>query len=125
MTRSIARCRSFGVAGQVQGISGLTIEASDLPLASGIAVPHRQLWRKHSMAEVIGFQKDATLLMSLSDVGGVARGDTHQQRRRRAPRIGCSAINCWAGCSTVSGKPIDGKGRIPSGQSCGGLMGAA
>ena len=73
---SIDRTMPLHIAGQVQGISGLTIEASDLPIPLGSLCRIDSFGGRSSMAEVIGFQKDATLLMSLSDVGGVARGPT-------------------------------------------------
>jgi flagellum-specific ATP synthase len=66
------------------------------------------------MAEVIGFQKDATLLMSLSDVSGVSRGDIISNVAA-APKIGCS--NQLLGRVLDGfGRPMDGKGPIPRGQ---------
>ena len=111
---SIDRTMPLHIAGQVQGISGLTIEASDLPIPLGSLCRIDSFGGRSSMAEVIGFQKDATLLMSLSDVGGVARGDTISNVSA-APRIGCSD-QLLGRVLDGYGRPIDGKGPIPTGQ---------
>jgi flagellum-specific ATP synthase len=100
----------YEITGTVQGISGLTIEASDLALPMGSLCRIESLGGKESMAEVIGFASDRTLLMALSSVGGVSRGD-RIQNVSAAPRIWCSeqllgrVINGF-------GEPIDGKGPL-------------
>src|SRR5207248_1850052 len=65
----------FRVVGQVQGISGLTIEASDLPLAVGSLCRISSYGAQSSIAEVIGFKHGRTLLMPLSQLAGVSSGD--------------------------------------------------
>ena len=52
----------FGVVGQVQAISGMTIEASDLTLPLGSLCQIHSFGGKTSRAEVIGFRQDRTLL---------------------------------------------------------------
>ncbi|MBC7784114.1 MAG: FliI/YscN family ATPase [Burkholderiales bacterium] len=105
----------FGVIGRVAAISGLTIEATDLPMPVGslcrISVGGSD---SHAvLAEVIGFQGDRTLLMSLSNVSGVSRGD-RIENQSGAPRIWCSdrllgrVINGF-------GDPIDDGGPLPRG----------
>ena len=100
----------YAVTGSVQGITGLTIEASDLALPLGALCRIESLGGRRSNAEVIGFQHDRTLLMALTDVSGVARGD-RVTNIASAPRIWCSeqllgrVINGF-------GEPIDGKGPL-------------
>ena len=81
----------FGIAGRVSAISGLTIEATELPLPVGslckISVGNAS--RQTISAEVIGFQGERTLLMSLSNVSGVSRGD-RIENVTSAPRLWCS-----------------------------------
>lgn len=103
------------IVGQVQAISGLTIEASDLPVPIGSLCRIESLSGKSSVAEVIGFQEDRTLLMPLSSVSGVARGD-RVENRSSAPRIWCSDELLGRVLNGL-GDPIDGKGALPSGQS--------
>jgi FliI/YscN family ATPase len=70
---------------------------------------------KSSTAEVIGFQNERTLLMALSSIAGVARGD-RIENVAATPRIWCSdqllgrVINGF-------GEPIDGKGALPLSES--------
>jgi FliI/YscN family ATPase len=100
----------YAITGTVQGITGLTIEASDLALPMGSMCRIDSLGGKHSMAEVIGFASDRTLLMALSSIAGVSRGD-RIQNVSAAPRIWCSeqllgrVINGF-------GEPIDDKGPL-------------
>lgn len=103
------------VAGRVEAISGLTIEATDLPLPLGSLCRISSFGGRTSMAEVIGFQGDRTLLMPLSSVAGVARGD-RIENVTSAPRVWCSeqllgrVINGF-------GNPIDGKGPLTLSES--------
>lgn len=100
----------YRVVGQVQGIAGLTIEATDLPLPLGSMCRIQSFGRHESLAEVIGFRNDRTLLMPLSSTAGVSRGD-RIENLATFPRLWCSqellgrVINGY-------GKPIDGKGRL-------------
>jgi flagellar biosynthesis/type III secretory pathway ATPase len=78
----------FRVVGRVQAISGLTIEACDLALPLGSLCRIQSIGGKASVAEVIGFQGERTLLLPLSGMGGVARGDSIENITS-APRVGC------------------------------------
>ncbi|MGH7176404.1 MAG: FliI/YscN family ATPase [Tepidisphaeraceae bacterium] len=99
---SVDAAMPFRVVGQVQSISGLTIEASDLPLPIGSLCRIDSFGGRASSAEVIGFQHDRTLLMTLSGVGGVSRGD-RIENVASAPRIAC--------CPQLLGRVLDGFGR--------------
>src|SRR5207248_11631726 len=79
----------FRVVGQVQGISGLTIEAAELPLAIGSLCRISSFGAQSSIAEVIGFKHGRTLLMPLSQLSGVSAAD-RVQNIASAPRAGCS-----------------------------------
>jgi FliI/YscN family ATPase len=111
---TIDRTMPFRIVGQVQGISGLTIEASDLPLPLGSLCRIESFGGRRCMAEVIGFHKDATLLMSLADTNGVSRGDPIFNVAA-APRIGCCP-QLLGRVIDGFGRPIDGNGPIPNGQ---------
>jgi len=100
----------LGVIGQVQGISGLAIEASGLPLAIGSMCRIRSYGGKTSLAEVIGLAGDRTLLMSMSDLSGVCRGDAIENIAS-APRIWCSE-QLLGRVLDAFGSPIDGQGPL-------------
>jgi flagellum-specific ATP synthase len=105
----------FRVVGQVQGISGLTIEAAELPLPVGSLCRISSFGAQSSIAEVIGFKHGRTLLMPLSQLAGVSSGD-RVENIASAPRVGCSQellgriINGY-------GQPIDGRGPLHMCQS--------
>ncbi len=105
----------FGVVGAVQGISGLTIEATDLALPLGALCRIHSLGGRSSTAEVIGFQADKTLLMSLTPPLGVARGD-RVASLAASPRIWCSD-QLLGRVLDGFGNPIDGKGPLPLSES--------
>jgi FliI/YscN family ATPase len=100
----------FGVCGQVQAISGMTIEACELTLPMGSLCRIHSFGGKTSTAEVIGFREHATLLMPLSQTSGISRGDRIESVSA-APRIWCSeqllgrTINGF-------GEPTDKKGPL-------------
>jgi len=100
----------FGVAGQVDAISGLTIEAVALALPLGSRCRISSLGGRFSMAEVIGFQGDKTLLMPLTAPVGVARGD-RVENIEAAPRIWCSE-QLLGRVLNGFGEPIDGQGPL-------------
>lgn len=100
----------YGVTGQVAAISGLTIEATDLALPMGALCRITSLGGKTSMAEVIGFDSDRTLLMALSSVAGVARGD-RIQNVTAAPRIWCSD-QLLGRVLNGFGEPMDNRGPL-------------
>jgi FliI/YscN family ATPase len=100
----------LGIRGRVQGISGLTIEASDLPVPVGSLCRIESFGGKLTMAEVIGFLQDKTLLMPLSALGGVARGDVIENVSA-APRIWCSP-QLLGRVLNGFGEPMDNKGPL-------------
>jgi FliI/YscN family ATPase len=100
----------FGVAGQVDSISGLTIEAIALPLPLGSRCRIQSLGGRSSVAEVIGFQGDKTLLMPLTSPVGVSRGD-RVENVEAAPRIWCSR-QLLGRVLNGFGEPIDGQGPL-------------
>jgi flagellum-specific ATP synthase len=102
----------LGVAGHVQAISGLTIEACELPLPLGSMCRISSMGGRTCLAEVIGFQSERTLLMPLSATAGVSRGD-RIENISAAPRIWCSPRLLGRVIDGL-GRPIDGKGRLPS-----------
>ena len=99
---------TYGISGQVAAISGLTIEATDLPLPVGATceIDAGGTSTNRVRAEVIGFQGDRTLLMSLSNVSGVSRGD-RIELLSSAPRLWCSDHMLGRVINGL-GEPIDG-----------------
>ena len=100
----------YRVTGSVQGISGLTIAASDLALPLGALVQINSFGGKTSLAEVIGFSEGSTLLMALSEISGVARGDT-VENLASTPRMGCSS-DLLGRVLNGFGDPTDSQGDI-------------
>jgi len=100
----------FGVVGQVQAVSGMTIEAAGLTLPLGSLCRIHSFGGKTSTAEVIGFDHDRTLLMPLAAMSGVARGD-RIENLSAAPRIWCSD-QLLGRVLDGFGQPIDGKGPL-------------
>ncbi len=98
---------TYRVVGQVQGLSGLTVEATDLPLPVGATCRIHSFAGNTCMAEVIGFRQERTLLMPLSNPTGVARGD-RIENIAGGPRIWCSD-QLLGRVLDGHGQPIDGK----------------
>src|SRR5688500_15875855 len=105
----------FRVVGRVQGIAGMTIEASDLTLPLGSLCRIDSFGGRESRAEVIGFRQDRTLLMPLSGTSGVARGDAIEGLSA-APRVWCSD-QLLGRVLDGFGNPVDGKGSLRVSQS--------
>ncbi|MGA3067690.1 MAG: FliI/YscN family ATPase [Tepidisphaeraceae bacterium] len=111
---AVAAAMPYRVVGQVQAIGGLTIEATDLALPVGSLCRIHSFGDRKSVAEVIGFQHDRTLLMSLGATGGISRGD-RIENITAAPTINCSdrllgrVVDGFA-------RPIDNKRPLPMGQ---------
>jgi len=103
------------VVGQVQAITGMTIEASDLALPLGSLCQITSFAGKTSKAEVIGFRHDHTLLMPLTNTSGVARGD-RIENLSAGPRIWCSE-QLLGRVLNGFGQPIDGKGALVPSES--------
>jgi flagellum-specific ATP synthase len=112
---AVSQSMPFRVVGQVLGISGLTIEAGELALPIGALCQIHSFGGKTSRAEVIGFAHDKTLLMPLSPVSGVARGD-RIENITAAPRIWCSQ-QLLGRVLNGFGQPIDGKGPLVPSES--------
>ncbi len=100
----------LSIAGRVQAISGMTIEATDLPLPLGSMCRINSLGGRSSLAEVIGFQSDRTLLMALTPTGGVSRGDAIENVSS-SPRVWCSP-KLLGRVLDGFGRPIDRRGAI-------------
>jgi flagellum-specific ATP synthase len=105
----------FRVVGTIQSIAGLTIEASDLALPLGSLCRISSFGGKTSAAEVIGFRQNRTLLMPLSSISGVSRGD-RIENTSAAPRIWCSP-QLLGRVLNGFGLPIDGKEPLRMSQS--------
>lgn len=114
---AIDSAMTLGVAGRVAAVSGLTLEAEHLPLPVGslCKILAGGQATKAVLAEVIGFQGERTLLMSLSNVGGVSRGD-RIELVTAVPRIWCSDAMLGRVINGL-GEPTDGLGPIPRGES--------
>ena len=105
----------FRMAGTVQGIAGLTIEASDLPLPLGSLCRIQSFGGRTSSAEVVGFRQNRTLLMPLTPIGGVSRGDRIESSSS-AGRIDCSS-HLLGRVLDGFGRPIDGKEPLRLGET--------
>jgi FliI/YscN family ATPase len=103
----------YRVVGQVQAIVGLTIEASDLALPVGSLCRIVSFGGRESVAEVIGFQHDRTLLMSLESSAGVARGD-RVENLAAAPTVNCTHRLLGRVLNGL-GQPVDGRQPLPLG----------
>ena len=92
-------------------------EATELPLPVGslCRIQVGSSGRHSVAAEVIGFQGDRTLLMSLSNVSGVARGD-RIENVTAAPRLWCSDELLGRVINGL-GEPTDNLGPIARGES--------
>jgi len=108
--RAVRSSMPYRIVGCVQGISGLTIEAAGLPLPLGALCRIHSFGNQKSLAEVIGFHQDQTLLMSLSPPRGVARGD-EVENLTAAPQIWCSEA-LLGRILNGYGEPMDGKGPL-------------
>ena len=100
----------YKIVGQISGITGLTLEATDLNLPIGSTCRIRCMGGQTCLAEVIGLRNGKTLLMPLSSVAGVSRGD-RIENLSAAPRIWCSE-ELLGRVVDGYGKPIDGKGQL-------------
>jgi FliI/YscN family ATPase len=98
------------IRGTVQGLAGLTVEASDLPLPVGSLCRIHSFGNATALAEVIGFRQERTLLMAMSPMAGVARGD-RVENIASAPRIWVSDELLGRVVNGL-GRPIDGKGPL-------------
>ncbi|MGA2584399.1 MAG: FliI/YscN family ATPase [Tepidisphaeraceae bacterium] len=104
----------YRVIGKVRGISGLTIEASDLVLPVGSLCKIESLGGRKTVAEVVGFSNDRTLLMSLEATGGIASGD-RIVNLSAAPSINCTH-RMLGRVLDGFGRPMDALGPLPVGE---------
>jgi flagellum-specific ATP synthase len=95
------------IVGTVQGLSGLTIDASDLALPIGSTCHIHSYGGATTIAETIGFKDGRTLLMPLSPVAGVARGD-RIENVTSSPRMWCS--------DELLGRVLNGRGEVADGK---------
>ena len=100
----------LGVSGRIEAINGSTIEASGLPLPLGATCRITNATGRRYLAEVIGFQSDRTLLMPLSAMAGVSRGD-RVENGGASSRIWCSQ-KLLGRVLDGFGRPVDGKGPL-------------
>jgi FliI/YscN family ATPase len=107
---AVQQSMPLGVTGCIQAVSGMTLEAADLPLPVGSLCSIRTLTGRTAAAEVIGFRSDRTLLMTLESPAGIARGDV-VHNLAAAPRIWCSDALLGRVINGM-GEPIDGLGPI-------------
>jgi FliI/YscN family ATPase len=98
------------IVGEVASISGLTIEVRDLPVPVGSMCRIRSFGGKTSLGEVIGLRREQTLLMPLSPLAGVARGDK-VEIVASVPRLRCSEELLGRVINGL-GQPIDDKGPL-------------
>ncbi len=110
---AVSTALPYRVIGRVQALGGLTIEAMDLALPVGSLCRITSFGGKTSVAEVIGFQQDRTLLMSLGTTAGVSRGD-RIENVTAAPSINCTP-RMLGRVLNGFGLPIDGKKPLPMG----------
>ena len=102
------------IRGTVRAVRGLVLSVEQLPLPVGslvrIEIPNRA---EAPRAEVVGFEGTRALVMLLSEVDGVSTG-TSVVVEQTAATVG---VNEWWLGRVVDalGRPIDGKGDIPSG----------
>lgn len=99
----------------MSGLSGLTIEAVDLPLPTGALCRIQCASGAVAHAEVVGFDGSCTLLMPLGSMSGISRGDA-VEKISIAPRVWCCR-NLLGRVLDGFGNPIDGKGALPREES--------
>lgn len=108
---AVRHANTLCVEGRVHSAAGLTIQAVGLPAPVGsmceiVTGPGRAV-----RAEVIGFQRDITVLMPLEETEGLAKGQrvrhiTSSQKAPVGPALLGRVVNAL-------GAPIDGKGPLP------------
>jgi hypothetical protein len=91
----------FRVVGQVQAVSGMTLEAIDLTLPLGSLCKITSFGGKTATAEVIGFPPRQDAADAADDTAGVARGDRIESSP--PPRASGARPSCSAASSTASG----------------------
>jgi FliI/YscN family ATPase len=110
---AVESAQPYRIVGQVQAIGGLTIDATHLALPVGSLCRITSFGGGETLAEVIGFQSDRTLLMSLGSTAGVSRGD-RVENLTAAPTINCTPRMLGRVLNGM-GEPIDSKPPLPMG----------
>ncbi len=105
------RVDTLSVEGRVHSAAGLTVQAVGFPAPVGSMCEIMTGPRRSVRAEVIGFQRDITLLMPLEETEGLAKGQrirhlTSSQKSPVGPSLLGRVVNAL-------GAPIDGKGPLP------------
>ncbi len=108
---AVKRAMPMRVVGQIAAVSGLTIEAVDLPVPLGAMCTIHSFGQQKTMAEVIGFAGERTLLMPLSTPVGLACGDK-LANSASAPTVWCSP-QILGRVLDGFGRPMDGRGPLP------------
>jgi flagellum-specific ATP synthase len=103
------------VVGRVEGMSGLTIEAAGLSLPVGSMCRLINSASQSSLAEVIGFRGERTILMPLTDNAPIAPGDL-VENLTLTPLVQCSN-HLLGRVLNGLGEPTDEKGPLPLGDS--------
>ena len=116
--RAVAGAMPLRVVGQVTSVSGLTLEASDLPLPLGATCRIDRLHGEPCAAQVVGFGRDAggagrTVLMPLGETAGVSAGDA-VEGDPQPPRVRCGT-GLLGRVIDGFGRPVDGRGPISPG----------
>lgn len=100
----------MGITGTVAGVSGLTVQADDLPIPVGSQCRIITRTGKPLLGEVVGFKDQHTLIMPYDELTGVSRGD----------RVRCVStsqhvpvgMNLLGRVMDGFGRPIDDGGEI-------------
>jgi flagellum-specific ATP synthase len=107
----VRRSEPIRVTGRIASLRGLMLAAEDLPAPVGALVRVRT--RDDSrLAEVVGFDHDRTLLMTLEPTSGIRPGDMVETRESR-PTVGVGELLLGRVIDGL-GQPIDGK-HVPRG----------
>jgi FliI/YscN family ATPase len=114
MVDGIAGAVSVGVTGQVRRMTGLTVEAANLPLPVGNLCRINTAAGRMIDAEVIGFTETGTLLMPLAEARGISRGD-RVSNVAGGPRIP-TGTGLLGRVIDGAGRPIDNLGPLPRGK---------
>ncbi len=114
-SRILERAQLLTTRGRVSELSGLTVVAEGLPLAVGTSCVIERTCKGGDgdswiPAEVIGFRDGRTMLMTLGDVQGVARGDAVISRSS----LGLVGVgrNLLGRVVNGLGRAVDGKGAV-------------
>ncbi|HMO26563.1 MAG TPA: FliI/YscN family ATPase [Tepidisphaeraceae bacterium] len=111
----VRRTMPMRIRGRIAAVSGLAMEAAELPLPIGSTVRIKAFGGRCWEAEVMGFVDERTLLMPLTSPAGVSMGD-EVVNLTSSPRIICSP-GLLGRVIDGFGRPIDGLGALSAGES--------